>query len=181
MENIGIMTKESTQNDKYIWIDKIILVAEDIDLNFLYISELLKPTGTMIIHAINGKDAVELCQKELNIDLVLMDIYMPIMNGYEATRQIRAMEMNNLTTISQPTKIIALTASAFEEQRTYILSIGCDDFIRKPFREEFLLNKLAEHLGVKYIYAETTKDGGTKEERSPSLRSAHRPRRLSLA
>jgi PAS domain S-box-containing protein len=128
-----------------------------------FLAELLVPLGFEVYTAENGQEGVELWQR-CQPHLIFMDIQMPVMNGYEATQKIRAMEMNNLTGILQPTKIIALTASAFEEQRTYILSIGCDDFICKPFREEFLLNKLAEHLGIKYIYAETIKDIGAKDE-----------------
>ena len=73
---------------------------------------------------------------------------MPVMDGYEATKQIKA------TIRGQATVIIALTASAFEEERTVVLSAGCDDFMRKPFREEILFDKMAEHLGVQYIYEE---------------------------
>jgi CheY-like chemotaxis protein len=138
MENFGVITKESTLDDKYIWIDKIILIAEDIDLNFLYISELLKPTGTMIIHAVNGKDAVERCQKEVNIDLVLMDIYMPIMNGYEATRQIKQ--------IRPDLPVIAQTAYAMAEDRKRALEAGCVDFIAKPIGREELLSKMDKFL-----------------------------------
>lgn len=138
MENLGLLTKESAQDDKYVWIDKIILVAEDIDLNFLYISELLKPTGTMIIHATNGKDAVERCQKELNIDLVLMDIYMPVMNGYEATRQIKQ--------IRPDLPVIAQTAYAMAEDRKRAMEAGCVDFIAKPIGKEELLSKIDKFL-----------------------------------
>lgn len=134
MEGTIIMTKESDQKENYTWIDKIILVVEDIDLNFLYISELLKSTGTQIIHAVNGKDAVERCQRDTNINLVLMDIYMPIMNGYEATRQIKQL---------RPTlPIIVQTAYAMAEDRKRAIEAGCDDFIAKPIGKEELLSKI---------------------------------------
>jgi two-component system sensor histidine kinase/response regulator len=74
---------------------------------------------------------------------------MPTLNGYEATRQIRALESAQ----TRP-KILALTASAFEEQRASVLAAGCDDFLAKPFRESHLFEKLAEHLGVNYLYEE---------------------------
>jgi len=134
MEDSGMLTRESIQTDKYVWIDKIILVVEDIDLNFLYISELLKPTGTMIIHAMNGKEAVERCQSEENIDIVLMDIYMPIMNGYEATRQIKQ--------IRPELPVIAQTAYAMAEDRKRAIEAGCDDFIAKPIGRDDLLSKI---------------------------------------
>ncbi|MBK1990029.1 response regulator [Sphaerospermopsis aphanizomenoides BCCUSP55] len=151
--------------------------------------ELLSPLGFEVYTAENGQEGVELWQR-YQPHLIFMDMQMPVMDGYEATLQIRAAEtsqinslkkinnlnnLNNLnerddsTAVPQETKIIALTASAFEEQRTHILSIGCNDFIRKPFREEFLLNKLAEHLGVKYIYANTTEDIANEEQQSLSM------------
>jgi CheY-like chemotaxis protein len=70
------------------------------------------------------------------------------MDGYEATQAIKQMPNG------QETVIIALTASAFDEQREAILKVGCDDFIRKPFQEEILFVKIAEYLGVRYIYSE---------------------------
>ena len=135
MEGSGTLARESIQNEKYVWIDKIILVVEDIDLNFLYISELLKPTGTMIIHAVNGKEAVERCQRDRNIDMVLMDIYMPIMNGYEASRQIKS--------IRPDLPIIAQTAYAMAEDRKRAIEAGCDDFIAKPIGKDDLLLKIS--------------------------------------
>ncbi|MGM3307045.1 response regulator [Anabaena sp. WFMT] len=130
--------------------------------------EMLSPLGFEVYTAENGQEGLELWQR-YQPHLILMDMQMPIMDGYEATRQIRAGEIDNLAAVQHQTKIIALTASAFEEQRTYILSIGCDDFIHKPFREEFLLNKLAEHLGVNYTYEEKTENIERETERSSSF------------
>ena len=70
------------------------------------------------------------------------------MDGYEATRRIKA------TTKGQATVIVALTASAFEEDRETILSAGCDDVVRKPFRKEEIFDMLAKHLGVRFVYGE---------------------------
>ncbi|MBD2691424.1 response regulator [Anabaena catenula FACHB-362] len=123
--------------------------------------ELLSPLGFEVYEAANGLEGVQLWER-YQPHLIFMDMQMPVMDGYEATRQIRAAQRQNSESVQNHCKIIALTASAFEEQRTAILSIGCDDFIHKPFQEEFLLNKLAEHLGVRYIYAEKTEDIGEK-------------------
>lgn len=71
---------------------------------------------------------------------------MPVMNGYEATQEIKSHVK------SQATIIIALSANVFDEERAVILSAGCDDFVRKPFRENTILEKITEHLGVKYLY-----------------------------
>jgi CheY-like chemotaxis protein len=78
---------------------------------------------------------------------------MPVMDGHDATKRIKA------TTKGQATVIIALTASAFEEERTLILSEGCNDFLRKPFREAEIYDKLAKHLGVRFVY-----EGAAEEE-----------------
>jgi CheY-like chemotaxis protein len=75
-----------------------------------------------------------------------MDLRMPVMDGYEATKQIKSHLKG------QATVIIALTASAFEEDRVVAISAGCDDFVRKPFREEEIFEKMAHYLGVRYVY-----------------------------
>ena len=72
------------------------------------------------------------------------------MDGYEAAKQIKS------TTKGQATAIIAVTASAFEEERALVLSAGCDDFLRKPFREADIFEVMHKHIGVRYIYDEPT-------------------------
>jgi CheY-like chemotaxis protein len=97
-----------------------------------------------------------------------MDMRMPVMDGYEATKRIKA------TTQGQATIIVALTASAFEEDRAMILSQGCDDFVRKPFREEEIFDVLAKHLGVGFVYED-------QADARPSARLPSRPDVLSRA
>jgi CheY-like chemotaxis protein len=75
-----------------------------------------------------------------------MDMRMPVMDGYEATRRIKATAKGRATTI------VALTATAFEEDRERVLSVGCDDFVRKPFREDEIFDTLTKHLGVRFVY-----------------------------
>ena len=135
-----------------------ILVVEDCLENRLLLVKLLTSVGFSVAEAKNGLEAVELCSS-YSPHLILMDMQMPVMSGYEATQQIKA----NLP--SPTTAIIALTASAFEEERIHILSAGCDDFMRKPFREEILWSKIAGLLGVGYIYQESE----VKEERRGHL------------
>jgi len=116
---------------------------------------LLSPLGFEVREAENGQQAVALWDS-WQPHLILMDMQMPVMDGYEATKQIKSHLKG------QATIIIALTASAFEEQRTMILSAGCDDFVRKPFREEVLLEKIATYLGVRYIYEDLSQPTSQK-------------------
>ena len=140
MDNNLINSKEIEIADKYVWIDKVILVAEDIELNYLYIKELIEPTGAMIIRAENGREAVQCCQSNLTIDMVLMDLLMPMMNGYDATREIKKLR-NTLPVIAQ-------TAYAMSEDRRHAMEAGCDDFITKPIGREELLRKMDYFFSV---------------------------------
>ncbi|MTJ07315.1 response regulator [Anabaena sp. UHCC 0204] len=146
---------------------RLLIVENHSDSRKLLV-ELLIPLGFDIYQAENGQEGIALWQL-YQPDLILMDMQMPVMDGYEATKRIRTLEKQNMASSHLPIKIIALTASAFEEQRNHILSIGCDDFIHKPFQEEFLLNKLAEHLKLRYIYEENIKDVEKEEEQYSSL------------
>lgn len=76
---------------------------------------------------------------------------MPVLDGYAATQQIRSLEQSQ-NPQSSATKILALTASAFEDERAAILAAGCDDFLFKPITEAVLFEKMAQHLGVRYLY-----------------------------
>jgi CheY-like chemotaxis protein len=122
-----------------------ILVAEDNPEIRQIMIKLLQPVGFDVREVNNGEEAIALC-KSWCPDLVWMDMRMPVMDGYEATKRIK-------TAIDSPPIVIALTGSAFEEDRIVALSTGCDDFVRKPFRVEVIFEKMAEYLGVKYIYA----------------------------
>jgi CheY-like chemotaxis protein len=99
----------------------------------------------------NGQEAIKIWQS-WQPHLIWMDMRMPVTNGYEATQQIKS-HLNG-----QATVIIALTASTLEEEKAVILSAGCDDFVRKPFREEVIFDKMAQYLGVRYVYQELHSD-----------------------
>ena len=121
-----------------------ILVAEDVEANYLYIEVLFKDgiEGSYnLIHAKNGKEAVEICTANKNIDLVLMDIKMPIMNGHEATGKIKKTSPN--------LPIIAQTAYSTESDKQLALKHGCDDFISKPLDKEKLFKLMTKYLNVK--------------------------------
>jgi signal transduction histidine kinase/ligand-binding sensor domain-containing protein len=122
-----------------------LLIAEDDWANRRLLVQLLVPLGFEVREAVNGKEAYDIWES-WDPNLILMDMRMPVMDGYEATRQIKA------TTKGQATVIVALTASALEGDRVVILSEGCDGLIRKPFREAELFDTLAKHLGVCFVY-----------------------------
>ena len=124
-----------------------LLIAEDREANRELLRKLLSPLGFEIRVAPDGQAALEVWE-EWKPHLIWMDMRMPVMDGYEATRRIKA------TTQGQATVIVAITASAFDEERSVILSNGCDDFIRKPFREKEIFDVLHKHLGVQFIYEE---------------------------
>lgn len=122
-----------------------ILVVDDAVNNRRFLVTLLSEIGFEVREAENGQEAIALWSS-WDPDLICMDMRMPLLDGYQATQQIKA------SLKGQQTVIIALTASAFEEEREGILSCGCDDFLHKPFREEVLLEKISTHLGVSYRY-----------------------------
>jgi CheY-like chemotaxis protein len=124
-----------------------ILVVEDVTENRQLIRDLLLPVGFEVNEAVNGQEAIEL-NRSWQPHLIWMDMRMPILDGYEATRQIKANSSAGLIPV-----IIALTGSAFEEDRILALSVGCDDFVRKPVRAEVLFEKMAEWLGIFYVYS----------------------------
>ncbi|MBN3907013.1 MAG: response regulator [Nostoc sp. NMS1] len=123
-----------------------ILIVEDKLENRRLLVELLKPVGFEVREAVNGQDAIELWQN-WSPNLIWMDLRMPIMNGFEATKHIKAAG-------AQAPVIIALTGSAFEEDRLTAMSVGFDDFVRKPFRTTVIFEKMAEYLGIRYVYAD---------------------------
>lgn len=125
-----------------------ILVVEDKQENRQLLVKFLTSLGFSVREAENGQQGVALWQT-WEPHLIWMDMRMPVMDGYEATKQIKAHLKG------QATVIIALTASAFDEERAVVLSIGCDDFVCKPFREEVILEKMAKYLGVRYLYEDT--------------------------
>ena len=115
------------------------LVTDDDATSRLLLTKLFGAMGHEIKQAKNGREAVEVWQR-WKPDLVWMDIRMPLMDGCEATQRIKAADTANQTVV------IALTASAFEEQRQMMLASGCVDFVRKPFKREELLSKIRQHL-----------------------------------
>jgi PAS domain S-box-containing protein len=134
-----------------------ILVVDDHPNNRQLLLKILTQVGLEVREAASGEEAIALWQ-QWRPHLIWMDIRMPGMNGYDATKQIRAMEAEN-SSFSVPdapsrTIIFALTAQASIDDRAFALAVGCDDFISKPVQEEVLFSKMAEYLGLCYQYGE---------------------------
>ncbi len=133
--------KKETTNKK-IKKDQInILIAEDEEVNYLFLEALLEEFTELnikILHAMNGQEAVEISQSNIDIDIAFMDIKMPIMNGHEAAKKIKAFRPD--------LPIIAQTAYAAELDRIKALENGCDDFISKPVEREKLFEMIHRHL-----------------------------------
>jgi signal transduction histidine kinase/DNA-binding NarL/FixJ family response regulator len=134
-----------------------ILVAEDRDSNRELLMKLLAPLELDVRGVKNGAECVSMWES-WQPHLIWMDMRMPVMDGYEATRRIKA------SARGQATVVIALTASAFESDRRLILSEGCDDFVRKPFVEEEIFEKLEKHLGLRFV---TEEQHGGKPDAAP--------------
>jgi CheY-like chemotaxis protein len=145
-----------------------ILVVEDHLENRLLLTQLLQTVGFDVREATNGQEAIE--QYEAwQPHLIWMDMRMPVMDGYVATREIRKLETRNSKL--QTPKIIALTASAFEEDRLHVLEVGCDDFVRKPIQEADIFNAMSKHLGIRYVYEESSKVAGSRQRTEEVLTS----------
>ena len=139
-----------------------ILIVDDRWENRQILVKLLQPIGFELKEASNGQEAIEIWE-EWQPHLIWMDMRMPVMNGYEATEYIKSHLKG------QATYIIALTASTLEEEKAIVLSAGCDDFVRKPFPEGILFDKMAEYLGVRYIYTENTGSEVIKSALEPAM------------
>jgi len=121
----------------YNWQGKVILIAEDEEINFLFLEEVLNRTGAKVIWAKNGIEAIQKYHDN-KIDLILMDLKMPEMDGYEAMHQIKDSKGK--------TKIIAQTAFAMSGEREEILEAGFDGYISKPIKISELLKLLEKNF-----------------------------------
>jgi CheY-like chemotaxis protein/two-component sensor histidine kinase len=117
--------------------ESVILVVEDDKANIAYVKEILKRANINFAVAENGKEAVEICREQKNIFLVLMDLKMPVMDGYQATKKIKGFRSD--------LPIIAQTAFAFEDEKQKVLNSGFDSYITKPFNREELLKIIKEY------------------------------------
>jgi len=135
-----------------------ILIVDDKWDNRQLLVKLLSPLNFELKEASNGKEATEIWEA-WQPHLIWMDVRMPVMDGCEATREIRFREgQKKGELLVSRTAIIAITASTFEDERSIILNAGCDEFVGKPFRDKIIFEKMAEFIGVRYIYEEEPLD-----------------------
>jgi PAS domain S-box-containing protein len=133
-----VLLEKTFDESVFDWSGKTILIAEDEEDNYTFLEVLLKVTGANILWARNGLEAVNLCQKNSNINLVLMDIKMPLMDGLEATQQIK--------NIRKTLPVIVQTAYAMSADEETCLKYGCDAYVSKPIRIESLFSLIKEHM-----------------------------------
>jgi PAS domain S-box-containing protein len=131
--------KQPRNNSEQVLKNLTILVAEDDTTSQIYISELLRGKCKKVFFAENGKEAVQLFSENPEIDLVLMDMKMPVMDGYKATEKIKE--------INPDAVVIAQTAYALSGDKEKILEAGCDDYLPKPFPGKRLIELVWKHFG----------------------------------
>ncbi len=129
---------KNTVTADHKWLDKRIMIVEDDATSFFFLKELLAVKGAEIVHASDAEEAIAICRSDRNISLVLMDIRLPGINGYEATKEIKK--------ICSDIAIIAQTAYAFKDDVKKSKEYGCDDHISKPIRRETLYETIEKHL-----------------------------------
>jgi signal transduction histidine kinase/CheY-like chemotaxis protein len=125
-------------SEKFNWTDKHILIAEDVDSNYRFLEAVLKKTNCTLSWTKNGLETVEFCKNNNDVDLVLMDVQMPLLNGYNATKQIKE--------IKPELVIISQTAYALNNEHIVSQEAGCDDYIAKPIKPKKLLELIEKHM-----------------------------------
>ena len=142
-KEVSLQIKElptpSPQNENSAFSENnLILIAEDDEFSFQCLEIILKKENLRYIHAKNGQEAVELCRQNPKVNLVLMDIKMPVMNGYEATRQILKFRPD--------LPVVAQTAHGYTDNKYEALSNGCADYLTKPITKKALMQVLNKYL-----------------------------------
>lgn len=123
---------------QYNWDGKVILIAEDVETNYYFLNAILSKTRANILWARDGEEVYNICASNPNIDIVLMDIQMPKLNGYQATSRIKELNPH--------LPIIAQTAYAMPNDNIKCIEAGCDDYISKPINSDLLLEKINDRF-----------------------------------
>jgi len=137
-ENIEIINAGSAEHKEVQLKNLKILIVEDNKISYSLLTRMLQNISKEVLHAITGVQAVEACRNNPDLDLVLMDIRMPVMDGNEATRQIRQFNKDVI--------IIAQTASGFSDDREKTIEAGCNDYISKPINKTLLFELIKKHF-----------------------------------
>lgn len=120
------------------WENKIILIAEDMEMNFVLLKKTLEQSKANILRAKNGKEMVDIIKSNQHVDIVLLDMGMPVMDGYEATKLLRSEGFD--------VPIIAQTAFALDNERERVLEAGCNDYVEKPIKKDVLFEKINKFI-----------------------------------
>ncbi len=114
-----------------------ILIVEDDEPSYMYLASLISRIPCSIVRAINGQEAVAICESEERLAIVLMDLKMPVMDGLDATRAIKNVRSN--------LPVIAITAYAFSSDEKAVMAAGCDEYLTKPVKKEQLFRVLRSY------------------------------------
>lgn len=120
------------------WNEKKILIVEDDEISFIYLNEILEETGATIIRAENGRQAINMYKENPQVDIILMDLQLPKLSGFDATKQIKKINAN--------VPIIAQTAFAMKGDKERALEAGCDDYITKPIDHAQALQVINKYI-----------------------------------
>ncbi|HEX2935517.1 MAG TPA: response regulator [Bacteroidales bacterium] len=134
-----VLEKEPVIASTKVYGKQRVLIAEDTEMNYFLLFQALKSFNVHIFRASNGKEAVEFC-KANEVDLILMDINMPVMDGEEATKEIR--------TFNQTIPIIAQTALDLPGQKDHLIEIGCNDYISKPIDLQLFISIIKKYIEI---------------------------------
>lgn len=135
-DNTVVEDLSATKKSDYDFSNKKVIIADDAEINFILLKKIIEKTGVKILHARNGRECVELFRENPDVSLVLMDMQMPIMDGYQASREILA--------IDSSVPIVAQSAFDMMSERKKILDIGCVDFVSKPIDRNQLLECISK-------------------------------------
>jgi len=126
------------ETDNFDWSEKTFLIVEDNKNNYELLETFLKRTRAKIVWVVDGADAINICRNRTDIDIVLMDIQLKTLNGFEATKKIRE--------FAPDLPIIAQTAYAMVGDREKSLQAGCNNYISKPIRKKIFLATISKYL-----------------------------------
>jgi CheY-like chemotaxis protein len=139
MDDDPVTIFRKVEQQEYQWNNRVVLITEDEEVNFFYLKTLLQKADARVLRAKNGKEAVEIITHHQGaVDLILMDLNMPVMDGYEAMRIIKSRHPS--------IPIIAQTAYTLNNDRQKCLNAGFNDFIAKPINRVALYRTVNENL-----------------------------------